>query len=416
MMHTQGLGEKGQILPATAVAMVAILALAGLALDGGMALETKRRAQTAADSAAIAGAVEVKKNPMTTEMTSSARHEAQRNGFTHGADGVVVQVHNPPTSGRYAGKSDYVETVVTQQRPSTLLQTIGITSTTSGGRAVAGPKESDMCVLVLHPTQSKALNMSGSASIIAPNCTVAVNSSDSEAIAVSGSACIDAKTIAVVGNVGGSCYTPDPDTGSAPTPDPFVNHARPSYGSTCDYTNTVISGTTPLAQRTLNPGVYCGGIRISSTPGVRFNPGTYILLGGGLVSSGSSSTLTGTGVTFYITGNSTYPFKPITVSGGGALNLSAPTSGPMEGMLFFQDRNFTTTSTNTISGGSTMNIEGVLYFPTTKLTYSGGSTNNGAYTVIVVNLLNLTGPSGIGTDFSGLSSGSPIKTGVALAE
>ena len=166
----------------------------------------------------------------------------------------------------------------------------------------------------------------------------------------------------------------------------------------------------------MNPGTYCGGIRISSTPGVHFNPGVYVLLGGGFQVSGGTTTLTGSGVTFYVTGNAVRPYDAVVVSGGGAVNLSAPSSGPMEGMLFFQDPTITSNKVNTISGGSTLNIEGVLYFPTTKLKYTGGSVNHGDYTVIVARLLELTGPSGIGTDYTGLDSGSPVKTRVTLAE
>jgi hypothetical protein len=84
-------------------------------------------------------------------------------------------------------------------------------------------------------------------------------------------------------------------------------------------------------------------------------------------------------------------------------------------MLFYQDRTIVSTKVNTISGGSTMVVTGSLYFPTTKLIYTGGSNIHGAYTVIVSKLLQVTGPSGIGTDFSSLDNGSPVKK-VALAE
>jgi hypothetical protein len=272
-----------------------------------------------------------------------------------------------------------------------------------------------MCILVLDPDDDKALNLSGSASIIDPDCTVAVNSDSPTALNVSGSACVEAKTISIVGGYGGACYTPEPETGSAPEDDPFAGLDAPTYGG-CDHINYTVSSSSPIAMRTLNPGVYCNGITINSTPGIHFNPGTYIILGGGFESTGGVTTLSGTDVTFYITGNATYKYDAVIVSGGGALNLSAPTSGPMEAMLFFQNRNIISTKVNTISGGSTMNIEGSLYFPTTKVVYSGGSTAHGAYTMIVSRLLELTGPSGIGTDYSGLAHGSPVKTRVGLAE
>lgn len=417
-MRSRHLGEKGQILAGTAIAMVAMLALAALALDGSLAFETRRRAQTAADAAAVAAAVELKKGGSDSDAIATGRKQAKRNGFENGVNGVSVTIHNPPTSGEYAGNDDYVEAIVNETRNSMLLRALkgGFNTTTAGGRAVAGPGDGDVCILVTHPTDSRTLSMSGSASIIAPNCTVAVNSSDSRALNTSGSACIDAKAINVVGNYSGSCFTPAPDAGAAETEDPFVDLPSPSFDSTCLFTNKVISSSTPIAQRTLNPGTYCGGLTISSAPGVKFNPGLYIMKGGGFKSSGGSTTLQGTGVTFYLTGTTGFPYDAVVISGGGTVNLSAPTSGEWEAILFYQDRNIVSTKVNTISGGSTMNVEGSLYFPTTNLVYTGGSTNHGAYTVIVAYRLTLTGPSGIGSDFSGLASGSPVKTKVSLAE
>jgi len=97
----------------------------------------------------------------------------------------------------------------------------------------------------------------------------------------------------------------------------------------------------------LGPGVYCGGISASSGANVTFTPGTYVLNGGGLnVSAGS--TLNGTSVTFYNTGDNK-TFGRISISGGTMGSLTAPRSGPMEGMLFFQDRTITAKATNTRS-------------------------------------------------------------------
>ena len=61
----------------------------------------------------------------------------------------------------------------------------------------------------------------------------------------------------------------------------------------------------------LRPGVYCGGITVSNNASVTFNPGVYILLGGGLDVSNNGS-LTGQNVSFYNTFDGTHPFAPIT--------------------------------------------------------------------------------------------------------
>src|SRR5207244_5030911 len=99
-------------------------------------------------------------------------------------------------------------------------------------------------------------------------------------------------------------------------------------------------------------------------------PGVYILNGGGLSVSGNS-TIQGTGVTFYNTAQGNHSYAPVNLTGGTLGFLSAPTSGPTEGMLFFYDRTITPKSyqsNNVIAGSSNLNFNGTFYFPTTNLT------------------------------------------------
>jgi len=106
--------------------------------------------------------------------------------------------------------------------------------------------------------------------------------------------------------------------------------------------------------------------------------------------SGSTS-LTGQGVTIYNTSNG-YAYKPISFSGANTVNLSAPTSGPMNGVLFFQDRNVSSSSANTFSGAGRFQFSGTLYFPTTALVFSGADGLTGAGPIVIVaNTVDLSG-------------------------
>ena len=169
---------------------------------------------------------------------------------------------------------------------------------------------------------------------------------------------------------------------------------------------------------TLNPGVYCNGIAITAGASVTFQPGTYILNGGGL-SVGGNSTIQGTGVTFYNTARGKYTYAAVNIAGGTLGFLSAPTSGPMEGMLFFQDRTVTlkskSQSTNTISGSSNINFQGTFYFPTTDLTFSGGGQVATDYTILVARTIAVSGNTTLSANFSSLPDGNLIKK-VTLAE
>jgi hypothetical protein len=159
---------------------------------------------------------------------------------------------------------------------------------------------------------------------------------------------------------------------------------------------------------TLSPGLYLSGIQISSNANVTFSPSTYVLVGGGL-SATSNSTITGTRVTFYNT-KDTVPYAPINLTGTETATLSAPTSGALEGMLFFQDRSGAGSGSNgsnvTRNAGSKFN--GILYFPTTDLAFTGNSSSSG-YLVLVADTLSATGNSSIGSNYSSLANGSPIK-------
>ena len=95
--------------------LVAIAAAAGLLLDGGMAQATRRQAQAAADTAAMAA---LKATSSGTSATVAAESIAALNGFpasTPDCSGAIVagvSVNNPPTTGPSAGQAGFVEVIV----------------------------------------------------------------------------------------------------------------------------------------------------------------------------------------------------------------------------------------------------------------------------------------------------------------
>ena len=402
-------GERGQVLATTVIAFVAICALVAVAADTGLFFDHRRRMQTGVDSAAMAGAEQLRRAASATQIESAAFNAAATNGFTNGVNGAQVAVNHPPTSGFYAGNDAFVEAVISQVRPTTFMGILGFQTATVSTRAVAGAKAGPACIYAMDPTAASAFNVNGGASVTA-TCGIVDDSSSSNAMNSSGgSSSVTATSIAVTGNVTGCCYSPTPQTGVPPEPDPFAQRAAPVF-SGCDYTKFKVTGCTKI----LTPGVYCDGIDITGGSTVTFSPGLYVLNGGGLSVSGNS-TLNGTGVTFYNTASGSNAYKPVAISGGTIGTLSAPTSGPMEAMLFFQDRAIRSSQTNTISGGSTLNLAGAVYFLTTPLNFSGNSSGDADYTILVASLITFTGASRLNADYGSLQNGDPI-TRVALAE
>jgi Flp pilus assembly protein TadG len=96
--------ERGQIIVIFALALVALIAMVGLILDGGAALAHRRDEQTASDLAALAGANAFLVNydqPLTRNAAavSAARESARLNGYEHGVGGVTVDVSIDTTAG-----------------------------------------------------------------------------------------------------------------------------------------------------------------------------------------------------------------------------------------------------------------------------------------------------------------------------
>jgi hypothetical protein len=401
--------RRGFVLITTVLAIVVLLAFLGLAIDVGYVQFAKTRMQTAADAAAIGGAQEIHMNGAS-GAAAAARSDAALNGFTDGQNGVTVTVHTPPVSGYYTGDVNAVEVVISQDVPAFFMELVGASSMGVRARAVSHLASGPSCVYALDPAASGAFAASGGATV-SVNCGIVVNSSNGQAMKVSGGAQITAAYSSVVGNYsvsGGGIITPLPSTGAAGESDPLAYIAAPAVG--------VCTSLTPVSittNSTLDPGVYCGGIAISSGAHVIFNPGTYILRGGGLAVSGGSN-VSGTGVTFYNTAGGGYSYQPVSFSGGSTLTLRAPTSGPLAGILFFQDRGIVGGAASTISGGSGSVFEGALYFPGTAVTYSGGT--NSAYTLLIAKTVSFSGGTTVNNDYSSLAGGSPVKGGAALGE
>jgi Flp pilus assembly protein TadG len=426
--------HRGQVLALFGIGLVVLMGFMALAVDVGMLWSDRREMQTAADAAAQAGAAALRQG---NNVTTAARDAAGLNSFTDGSvvDGhtISVTVNNPPSSGPYSGNANYVEAVVEQPQTTYFLRALGYNTVDVSTRAVSGYVNGPGCVISLNPSANNAITVSGSASINAPLCNVVDNSSaSSTALNGSGSASITANAIGVVGGYTSATYTPTPKTGIAPLPDPLASLAAPTIGvvpAACNSLTKAEHGYTATGGETISPGVYCGGITVSGGKSLNLSAGLYILYGGGLTVS--SSTISGSGVSFFNTGTASgnTGYKAINISGGSTASLSAPTTqltgvtgGPWEGILFFQDRAVCSASSsfcdaagstsgnqNTISGGSGAGFSGAMYFPNTPVVYSGGSSSTG-YQILIADAVTVSGPSNFGSDFSTLADGSPLKT------
>lgn len=412
--------QAGYVLVTTALTLATLLGFLGFLVDVGFLYSHKREAQIAADAAAQEAVLQMANGATTANAIAYAKSDSALNGFTNGSNGVTVTINIPPTSGSYMGTPGAAEAIVQQTVPTTLLKLLNISSGSIKARGVAYRGGSGGCIYALDATASDAFVASGSADVNT-NCGLYVNSSSSKALSVSGSACIATPTvISIVGNYSNSSsctLSPTPKTGQKAAADPLAYVAAPTVPAGCNSTSYKLSS----GSATISPGTYCGGITVSSSATLYLNSGLYFLKGGGLTVSGGASIISNTGgVTFYNTQASSYAYKPVVISGGSSTNLQAPTStatGGIYGVLIFQDRSISSSSQNTVSGGSGAVFTGALYFPTTPLVYSGGSTGSGEWTALIADTLTFSGDSSLGNDFSSYPGGSPILgTGSTFGE
>jgi uncharacterized membrane protein len=141
-------GRRGQIIPLVAVFLTMLLGAAALAVDVGYLRYQQRIEQTAADSAAVAGATELQYGD--TAFATAARTDSAANGFTNNGGTIVVTVNNPPATGPNAGKANAVEVIVTAKYATFFENVFKMSLATVSSRAVVvNVNRTDECFYLL---------------------------------------------------------------------------------------------------------------------------------------------------------------------------------------------------------------------------------------------------------------------------
>jgi hypothetical protein len=383
-----------------AFGLVVITGVLGLSIDMGYLRYTKRRMQTAADSAAIAAASELNGG----NSTAAAINDAKVNGFEDGVNGASVTAF-PPTDPPFAGLPNHIEVRVQQIAPTFFMRIFRINQAQISTTAVARLGTSKGCVYGLGQGPLGLLGgiTVAAGTVSAPGCGVVDNS------VLSLGGCINAASIGVALNLLGGCATPAPIVGIAPSADPLAYLGPPVPGACIALPPISVPAPTPATA--VGPGNYCGGIAVAATnvAPINFAPGLYIVGAPGFtVAAGNTGAITGGGVTFYVTGGGV-----VGMQGGGNVTLTAPVDaalGGIPGVLFFQDR--TDNNAANIQPTGILSLTGALYFANAPLTLGGNTPT--AYTILVANSINFTGNFTIGTNYSALPDGSPIKSAVLV--
>ncbi|MHA1566343.1 MAG: pilus assembly protein TadG-related protein [Alphaproteobacteria bacterium] len=383
---------NGSVVTYAALALPIIVGAVGLSVDVTSWQVNRRTVQSASDSAAVAAALEIMRLGNETAILTAATLDAGYNGYNP-VSGDAIDVYHPPISGIALGSTDAVEIVITRSAPTFLSSLFLDGPVAISGRAVARVQINDTCVWALSPDARGAIKVSGGAQVNM-GCGIIANSVDTESLSQDGSSCLTATKIKLAGGYDGQCVNPEPLTNILPVNDPLASLQPPSYGG-CDHTaKTKINGGEVV---TLSPGVYCANIEVVSDGVVNFEPGLYVLDGAGL-SVSAQGTATGTGLNFYLTENSGTA-NSITLQANATVTLTAATTGPLAGILFYHNADSLGNVTHNLTGGASMDLEGILYFPGQDVSFAGDSTFNASASMLIAQTITFTGNTEMG-DFS----------------
>ena len=259
--------QAGQALVLASFGLTVFMLAAGLAIDMGYLRYQKRRMQTAADSAAIAGAAELTYG----DINAAAVSDAGNNGFTNGTlpDGsqniqvyclaTITSAATPCPSGTPSLSTPFVEVTISQQEPLFFMHIIpGISLPIVSTKAIAelGPGPGCIYALGNGDVTYYALAAGGgfSPALNASGCAVFDNGSLSLGAYDSPSHALTATFFGLSGTcLGASCdsagLSPYPPQTIVPSLDPLAYLSAPSNPTAVPCPGVITSGS-------VSPGTY----------------------------------------------------------------------------------------------------------------------------------------------------------------
>ncbi len=403
--------------------LIPMLVLAvGVAVDYSTIHLSVSKLQETADSSAIASAREmmlsngdtatvqaVAENYVRAHLASSGGGGPQFRS-RHGNNGGFI---GPPTVVATANKENgTVEVSITALKknafggfiqPKTSTLTVSATARSYGGGKT--------CIIALEPVELAAVEIKSGSSLVAMDCGVQSNSTDSAGIMMHNGASMTASNICSTGGVqlNGGITSVTPVSDCPVIEDPLAYKVPPPVGS-CDYIGMVVTDSDVV---TLDPGVYCGGLTIKKFAQVDLRPGVYVMKDGPLRVT-DEATFIGTNVGFYFLGDaSTMSLRKDTT-----IELTAPKSGPMAGLLMFSDRSNLLYQSFAISSNYARVLLGTIYLPNGKMLIDSNSMigDKSAYTVIVARRFITDGEPEIVINSNYHSTDIPVPSGVGPGE
>ena len=366
--------KRGNALIIAGAALPLVVGSAGLATDTIQWTLWKRQLQRAADSAALAGVYDRIAHDSSTSNTPAAvdddldRHDHTNIALLSGYPQVDY-----PTGANWTNPVRVTLALRKELGFSSLFMSSAPIITT---RATAATIPTGVyCVVSLVETSATGIRSTGNGDLNL-GCGMITNSTSLTAAIATGSSEVNATPVAAVGDIqdsdnwGGAELLPF----TVKQEDPYADVEPPTV-SPCKGGGTKIQISNPntVDDRSADTGLQCvSDIDVNGT--LKLGSATYVIDGGDF-SAGAQAKISCTGCTIILTNSDSgsAPIGTVDINGGAQLNMSAPTSGTYDGILFYQDRRATqsTTIVNKVNGNSLSLMQGAFYFPSQQLQING---------------------------------------------
>lgn len=356
-----------------------LIGVAGGGVDAASFLTHKNDLQQIADAAALAAANEASLNGWSTDGVVAAvngfvqQHTGSNDGETVAAQVNVDSAQKQVEVTLAQDHSPYFVIGYFIGSPQIMVSSIALTN-----------NDANICVIGLETSDSATVSLETNAAITAPKCAVYSNSLSTSGLVSTGNANLVSQLACSSGGFSGSARNYNfvaPITDCPAVTDPLVSRPPPTVGP-CREQDAVYSHYIG----NLQPGVYCGGLTIKASSDVTLRPGIFIIKDGPLIIE-SSSVVEGKGVGLFFKGTN----ANFTFASSSQVDLEAPISGPMAGLVAYQDRSSPETDF-VITSNKARKLLGTIYLPNGNLIVDANEkvADGSAYTAIVAKRLRLS--------------------------
>jgi hypothetical protein len=387
-------GDRGAVAILVAVFSIVMFAVGALVVDLGVARVTRRDAQNAADSAALAAANALYPSGSTPNfdaaVTAAKAFAAANYGTTDSEWNACATAQNLTYTPAGVSSCISFDSAVTPVNVRVIVPQKHVGSFFGGVVGYRGMDVSAVAQAQLDRGQQPTciFCVLGNTTHALQNGDITVTDGDvrfngSITMNPQGSVTTANGATYIQGNANplGQVSTPR-QTGAAAVTDPLAGSVTlPPSGL-----GALTLKTDPCSQ---GPGIY-GAVSLSGSGTCTLSAGLYAFTDP--LSIGGSRTVTGAGVTLYFTcgtagvraSSCAGDASPGTLdaSGGNGVTITAPTSGALAGLAMAFDRD--NAATLSLQGGAGSAVNGSIYAPATTLAMGGNGCGAASQTMVVV--------------------------------